>query len=315
MILFLNAAQTMNSPPRLSSDSMVMRFPARLWRIVNSCTSGAISWGPNGKTVRVLRHKFEKEYLLAVSKPFKTSKFESFVRQLNHYGFKKITNPIMLDESKEEAASLSEYRNSLFTRDRPEMIAFLHRSCRRSGPEKGARRQRPKPREATLCPQSSSQPAGFNAEPSSNNSSILLHPLLRPDKPADFNNCKSNCSVGAQPGPTCSVLNYMLPKGEHKIQGLTVLRDLSSYAFRSAKEENVQRQVLSFMDTDQSNGPAPGNVTSNQVIIGSKESTPSLAPLLPSSPPQQQLDMVVDTRVSLTCSDRQILEISLTEVT
>lgn len=80
----------MNSPPRLSSDSMVMRFPARLWRIVNSCTSGAISWGPNGKTVRVLRHKFEKEYLLAVSKPFKTSKFESFVRQLNHYGFKKV---------------------------------------------------------------------------------------------------------------------------------------------------------------------------------------------------------------------------------
>lgn len=87
------------------------------------------------------------------------------------------------------------------------------------------------------------------------------------------------------------VCSYMLPKGEHKIQGLTVLRDLSSYAFRSAKEENVQRQVLSFMDTDQSNGPAPGNIMSNQVIIGSKESTPSLAPLLPSSPPQQQLDM------------------------
>ncbi|PVD21202.1 hypothetical protein C0Q70_19371 [Pomacea canaliculata] len=219
MILFLNAAQTMNSPPRLSSDSMVMRFPARLWRIVNSCTSGAISWGPNGKTVRVLRHKFEKEYLLAVSKPFKTSKFESFVRQLNHYGFKKITNPIMLDESKEEAASLSEYRNSLFTRDRPEMIAFLHRSCRRSGPEKGARRQRPKPREATLCPQSSSQPAGFNAEPSSNNSSILLHPLLRPDKPADFNNCKSNCSVGAQPGPTCSVLKRERPATSPLLHG------------------------------------------------------------------------------------------------
>ena len=80
----------MESPPKMSHDSFTFRFPARLWRIINSCSTGAISWGPNGKTIRILRKKFEEEYLTGDAKPFKTAKYESFVRQLNHYGFKKV---------------------------------------------------------------------------------------------------------------------------------------------------------------------------------------------------------------------------------
>ncbi|KAK7115434.1 uncharacterized protein [Littorina saxatilis] len=126
----------MESPPKMTHDSFAFRFPARLWRIINSCTTGAISWGPNGKTIRILRKKFEEEYLTGNAKPFKTAKYESFVRQLNHYGFKKvkkrsaikkITTPIMHGETKEESAMLSEYHNPNFTRGNPERVTFLER--------------------------------------------------------------------------------------------------------------------------------------------------------------------------------------------
>ncbi|XP_003427193.1 heat shock transcription factor, X-linked member 4-like [Nasonia vitripennis] len=70
-----------------------LRFPQKLWRIVNECRSGAIGWGPDGLSVLVDYDSFQREYLNGSdSGIFKTSNMASFIRQLNLYGFRKLTS-------------------------------------------------------------------------------------------------------------------------------------------------------------------------------------------------------------------------------
>ncbi|XP_011176125.1 heat shock factor protein [Solenopsis invicta] len=68
-----------------------MRFPQKLWQIVNECKTGAIRWSVSGDTILVDYKKFQTEYLDAHRPIFKTSNITSFIRQLNLYGFRKIT--------------------------------------------------------------------------------------------------------------------------------------------------------------------------------------------------------------------------------
>lgn len=87
------------------SERMVSRFPVKLWRITNECKTGAISWHKKGHSIRINKADFEKQYLgnpssskddqggIANSRSsFKTKHFRSFVRQLNMYGFRKISH-------------------------------------------------------------------------------------------------------------------------------------------------------------------------------------------------------------------------------
>lgn len=68
-----------------------MRFPQKLWQIVNECKTGAIRWSASGDTILVDYKRFQAEYLDARRPIFKTSNITSFIRQLNLYGFRKIT--------------------------------------------------------------------------------------------------------------------------------------------------------------------------------------------------------------------------------
>ncbi|ESO98218.1 hypothetical protein LOTGIDRAFT_231335 [Lottia gigantea] len=120
------------SPPKLKCDSLMFRFPARLWKIVNACRSGAISWGPSGKTIRIVRSKFEAHYLTSYDKPFKTDRFSSFVRQLNLYGFKKVAAPMVLDGEMIEYDDLYEYLNPRFKQGRSELLPYLQRNCKKN---------------------------------------------------------------------------------------------------------------------------------------------------------------------------------------
>ncbi|KAJ8665416.1 hypothetical protein QAD02_007078 [Eretmocerus hayati] len=76
-----------------SEDSAIptLRFPQKLWQIVNECKTGAITRGPGGYTVFVDERKFTAEFLTCENPLFKTRIFTSFVRQLNLYGFRKVT--------------------------------------------------------------------------------------------------------------------------------------------------------------------------------------------------------------------------------
>ena len=84
------------------------KFPGKLWKIVNECRTGAISWGNEGKSIVIRKNQFQREYLNPPSRYFKTSHIESFIRQLNLYGFKKVQQPSrqfitrMYDQEKQE---------------------------------------------------------------------------------------------------------------------------------------------------------------------------------------------------------------------
>ncbi|KAH0948939.1 hypothetical protein HN011_002165 [Eciton burchellii] len=69
-----------------------MRFPQKLWRIVNECETGAIRWGVYGDTILLDYRRFQAEYLDAQRPIFKTNNLASFIRQLNLYGFRKVTS-------------------------------------------------------------------------------------------------------------------------------------------------------------------------------------------------------------------------------
>lgn len=91
-----NSATTTTPLPRMKRRKRNVncenQFPYVLWRIVNECTSGAIRWAPNGNSILIDLNRFEKQYLASDSFYFKTKKILSFIRQLNIYGFTKISN-------------------------------------------------------------------------------------------------------------------------------------------------------------------------------------------------------------------------------
>ncbi|KAI4494124.1 hypothetical protein M0802_009278 [Mischocyttarus mexicanus] len=69
-----------------------MRFPQKLWKIVNTCETGAIRWNIDGLSILLDYKKFQEEYLDGETSIFKTKNITSFIRQLNLYGFRKITS-------------------------------------------------------------------------------------------------------------------------------------------------------------------------------------------------------------------------------
>lgn len=71
------------------------RFPEKLWRIVNQCKTGAIGWSDDQPDVILIKYEdFKNHYLMCDAPAFKTQNVASFVRQLNLYGFHKITPPV-----------------------------------------------------------------------------------------------------------------------------------------------------------------------------------------------------------------------------
>ena len=111
-------------------DSEVARsnkFPGKLWRLVNSCRSGAIGWGQGGHTIIIHQAKFQKEYLDEPNNLFKTTNIGSFIRQLNLYGFRKL-NALRYSENGSEIREVHEFQNDYFIRGRAELLPNLRRN-------------------------------------------------------------------------------------------------------------------------------------------------------------------------------------------
>ena len=100
-------------------------FPRILWQIINECTNDAIKWSSDGNTILINYEKFQQQYL--DTNHFKTKKIISFVRQLNLYGFNKVTAHSKQNNQNVQMKKFHEFWNINFKRDCPHLLTSIRR--------------------------------------------------------------------------------------------------------------------------------------------------------------------------------------------
>lgn len=117
---------------RLSSSPkdeylLTLRFPKKLWKGVNECMSGAISWSSDSTAVVIDYSKFQSSYLDNRLDTFKTNNIPSFIRQLNLYGYRKVSLHYRIFVGNPENADAHVFRNDSFLRGRPDLLQGVTR--------------------------------------------------------------------------------------------------------------------------------------------------------------------------------------------
>lgn len=100
-------------------------FPGKLWLLVNDHHISSICWNSSGEEI-IIREKSFIDEVLKLKWYFKTTDFNSFIRQLNLYGFRKVR----VDDasvSQLRGTSHMRYRSANFRRDKPELLINLKR--------------------------------------------------------------------------------------------------------------------------------------------------------------------------------------------
>lgn len=110
-------------------------FLRKTYHMIDSCDSSVACWSDDGESfiVKSTDH-FEKK---VIPEFFKHSKFSSFVRQLNFYGFRKIkyADTIKIDAKLEaETANFWRFRHDKFRRGKPEWLIEIKRSVGAQNP-------------------------------------------------------------------------------------------------------------------------------------------------------------------------------------
>ena len=73
---------------QLLIDLKKLLFPHKLWSLINCPTFSAINWSKNGREIQINIKKLTP----FLSQITRSKKFQSFLRQLHMYGFRKTTN-------------------------------------------------------------------------------------------------------------------------------------------------------------------------------------------------------------------------------
>lgn len=104
-----------------NSDGHIIRFPVKLRRIIDTCGSGAIKWNHDGTIIRINKTLFETEYLTKDHRPFQTTSFSSFIRQLNFYGFQKVNQRTFAKGSENVDSNVFDYRHPHFRKNNADL--------------------------------------------------------------------------------------------------------------------------------------------------------------------------------------------------
>ncbi|KAJ9587696.1 hypothetical protein L9F63_018876, partial [Diploptera punctata] len=122
----------------LDNVLLSLRFPQKLWKIVNECKTGAIQWSNKGRTILIDYKIFQDEYLTCKKSMFKTTNINSFIRQLNLYGFRKVTSHNRDPLCNLQNPNVHEFLHDNFQSGRSDLLSEVSRkACRIKNKSRG----------------------------------------------------------------------------------------------------------------------------------------------------------------------------------
>lgn len=118
-----------STPSTSSSKGVVPIFVQKTYRMVEEGDPSLIEWSSDGEMFVVKDKKKLAKYV--IPNYFEHSKFASFDRQLNFYGFRKIQNkPVWNKDYDPKTAEYAIYHNENFKRGRTDLLLKIERSTK-----------------------------------------------------------------------------------------------------------------------------------------------------------------------------------------
>jgi HSF-type DNA-binding len=121
---------TMRAQPRRRKESTSKGdepiFLRKTFDLISSCDSSLAGWSRSGETFIIKDpERFASEVIPVF---FKHSKFSSFVRQLNFYGFRKVKSAAPLDDHSADSSQWWEFKHDSFLREQPHLLSEIKRA-------------------------------------------------------------------------------------------------------------------------------------------------------------------------------------------
>ncbi|XP_074057921.1 uncharacterized protein LOC141498643 [Macrotis lagotis] len=122
------------------NDFLSLRFPRKLWKLVESNQFRSIHWNENGNYVVIHDTLFREEVLgrRGTFRIFESQSIKNFICQLNRYGFVKLNNDLancdchydFAEEERDSPHKTKVYCNPNFRRGKPHLLLKLRRRVR-----------------------------------------------------------------------------------------------------------------------------------------------------------------------------------------